>query len=813
MGVSKMAKSKLSKRIMVSLLCTSLAATMIIGSSVIAYADTTGSTTSTSSSEAVSELVNNSTVSHSVISQGDKVKINAIAGGGSGSYKYAMFVKHESASKWSTLLKTGTTSVSNWKPTLAGTYSICVKVFDANDSSGAPAKKYFTLTVKEPTFTLQDETYNGVTFKGANYSYHHYTDSNGVSRIDGVTFEGFADPSNVGTDVYIPSMIMSPDGTRYAVKEIADSGLNVTVNGVVPITKVRTLRIPTTVELINSSAFANLGSATSSGTTIKYSTSATVAADNSVPAVTDPNLSTIASKAFESAKIKSLHLYDNVNVIRYTAFDKAYIGTLYFEDGFSADHDNDVSNGVNYTSVSYNLFKPVYQTVNSVKTKMSDGGIVSKVYIAPTAIVSDIMFRDMNTKVSSGGTVTKGVVYANTASYFYSVHSFTNKAFSNVTIFKVTGLSSTELEANNVTMSFVNSDKTDSVMDFIDDDIDATTIKKSGGYIKVYNENYNTTKYIPISSCSVNVTTVANEVGSTGEFTATSSTYGLKSDITYSFTVQKCEANEDNITLEVVTKRGSDGSVTSTTDIGSYINNYELVKDSHGNVVGVSGKDAFNELIESDALVVKYNGKILSADDYTIKFVDNKYGVTMNSGKFVTSYTPYVEITVNDNDYCNASKAAIKKTMLYRNKIEDSTITAQYYNATSNAYETFTLYDGTSIADKDKGKTVNIKLPAAGNAFGTLRGFRLYTAVGQESKAANGGIVTTFNPKRLALYTRYTCKNSYGSDGIAENGAGTQILTINGKESGGLISKSDTNLVIKITYDATYKGSPVITYG
>ena len=98
-----------------------------------------------------SPLVNTSSVSATSVSLGNTVTVKASATGGTGSYTYAVYYKKSTDSKWTTkqdFKETGTISV---KPANAATYSICVKVRDAD---GTIEKKYFTVTVKQSPLTL-----------------------------------------------------------------------------------------------------------------------------------------------------------------------------------------------------------------------------------------------------------------------------------------------------------------------------------------------------------------------------------------------------------------------------------------------------------------------------------------------------------------------------------------------------------------------------------------------------------------------------------------------------------------------------------
>ena len=90
-------------------------------------------------------FTNTSTISKTAITKGDSITIKASATGGTAPYKYAMSVKHSTASSWTALKSYSTTATKTWKPGLTGTYTVCAKVKDA---TGTEVRKFFTLTVK-----------------------------------------------------------------------------------------------------------------------------------------------------------------------------------------------------------------------------------------------------------------------------------------------------------------------------------------------------------------------------------------------------------------------------------------------------------------------------------------------------------------------------------------------------------------------------------------------------------------------------------------------------------------------------------------
>ncbi|MGN0469774.1 MAG: SH3 domain-containing protein [Acutalibacteraceae bacterium] len=95
-------------------------------------------------------LTNNSTISKTTINNGDSITLKASATGGTSPYQYAFTVKHSTASSWTTVKSYNTTATKTWTPAKTGTYEVCAKV---KDSNGTEVKKFFTLTVKEASFT------------------------------------------------------------------------------------------------------------------------------------------------------------------------------------------------------------------------------------------------------------------------------------------------------------------------------------------------------------------------------------------------------------------------------------------------------------------------------------------------------------------------------------------------------------------------------------------------------------------------------------------------------------------------------------
>ena len=93
----------------------------------------------------VDELVNNSTLSATTIKLGSSVTATGKATGGTKPYQYQVVYKLSTASSWSTAKAYNTTASATFKPSAAGTYSVCIKVKDADNTE---VKKFFTLKVE-----------------------------------------------------------------------------------------------------------------------------------------------------------------------------------------------------------------------------------------------------------------------------------------------------------------------------------------------------------------------------------------------------------------------------------------------------------------------------------------------------------------------------------------------------------------------------------------------------------------------------------------------------------------------------------------
>ena len=103
-------------------------------------------------------LTNTTTLSTDTLPLGETLKINASAENGSGGYKYAVYYKKSTATKWVTKQDFSTNSTITFKPAHTGIYNLSIKV---KDSSGKIVKKLIDLTVVSSivnTSTISAET-------------------------------------------------------------------------------------------------------------------------------------------------------------------------------------------------------------------------------------------------------------------------------------------------------------------------------------------------------------------------------------------------------------------------------------------------------------------------------------------------------------------------------------------------------------------------------------------------------------------------------------------------------------------------------
>ncbi|MGN0536423.1 MAG: alpha-amylase family glycosyl hydrolase [Acutalibacteraceae bacterium] len=90
-------------------------------------------------------LTNNSVVTTTKIQLGKGITLRGVAEGGTEPYQYAMLAKHSTASNYTVLKSYDETNTKYWKPSKTGTYTVLIKVKDAN---GTVVSKSFTITVE-----------------------------------------------------------------------------------------------------------------------------------------------------------------------------------------------------------------------------------------------------------------------------------------------------------------------------------------------------------------------------------------------------------------------------------------------------------------------------------------------------------------------------------------------------------------------------------------------------------------------------------------------------------------------------------------
>ena len=90
------------------------------------------------------QLQNTSTISSTEIKKGESVEVKCSAKGGAGDYRYAVFYKQKSQTKWTVQQDFSENAAVSVKPSKATDYDICIK---AEDKNNTVIKTYFTVTV------------------------------------------------------------------------------------------------------------------------------------------------------------------------------------------------------------------------------------------------------------------------------------------------------------------------------------------------------------------------------------------------------------------------------------------------------------------------------------------------------------------------------------------------------------------------------------------------------------------------------------------------------------------------------------------
>ena len=94
--------------------------------------------------EKANKLSNISALSDTEIALGEKITVSASANGSTGFYQYAVSYKNTNDTDWTTVQDYSANSIVSVKPTIVGSYSICVSV---KDDFNNKADKYFIVTV------------------------------------------------------------------------------------------------------------------------------------------------------------------------------------------------------------------------------------------------------------------------------------------------------------------------------------------------------------------------------------------------------------------------------------------------------------------------------------------------------------------------------------------------------------------------------------------------------------------------------------------------------------------------------------------
>ena len=105
--------------------------------------------------EDVNPIVNNSSLSATKITVGSRMKINAAATGGSGSYTYSYYVRRKSQSSWYIKAENYTSSGIYFNVNYTGEYEVIVEV---KDSKGNVQSKTLTFTAVDPVPELVNDS-------------------------------------------------------------------------------------------------------------------------------------------------------------------------------------------------------------------------------------------------------------------------------------------------------------------------------------------------------------------------------------------------------------------------------------------------------------------------------------------------------------------------------------------------------------------------------------------------------------------------------------------------------------------------------
>ena len=151
-----------------------------------------------------STLENSSSISSESIAFGETLVLNGIATGGVGDYSYAYYYKKSTSKNWTTIKSFSAVNSVQFKPSLVGQYSICIKT---KDKSGTVQNQYFTVevqsTLENHSCVIKDsiilgESVNlmGVADEGSgSYQYAYYYKKTSVTNW--TTLKGFSNSASM----------------------------------------------------------------------------------------------------------------------------------------------------------------------------------------------------------------------------------------------------------------------------------------------------------------------------------------------------------------------------------------------------------------------------------------------------------------------------------------------------------------------------------------------------------------------------------------------------------------------------------------
>ena len=132
------------------------------GTATIIAKSSNGKTAKATITVGSSTLTNTSTLSATSVALGKTVTITGKATGGTTPYKYAAYYKKSSSTSWTRIRDYGTTASMTFKPAVATTYDVRVKVKDA---SNKVVNKDFTVKVSKDTALTNTSTISATSIK------------------------------------------------------------------------------------------------------------------------------------------------------------------------------------------------------------------------------------------------------------------------------------------------------------------------------------------------------------------------------------------------------------------------------------------------------------------------------------------------------------------------------------------------------------------------------------------------------------------------------------------------------------------------